>query len=267
MADNESTQPDLSLIFDQFEHSLEQWRDHLARLGEALSPGETSRLKRQWDEQRLAFEVACLHNGLEIPGLEAVGHRVPNLRDFNSVELEITLEALRSAQKFLTTILTDTKGRMGLLENLLDADKPQRMRKILEKMRTADQALQTRLLGLEAYVDQFHLAELPNETLASSAQIILEQTHRLEKLTQDNDVLEEQIGQMRRWLAESRLSLDRMPPTPPPSPGAMREISVSSANSESDKALASLFTNHEKLKDARAYLENHLREKGKTDAG
>ncbi len=259
MADTQSAQPSLESIFDRLEQSLEQWRDHLTSLGNTLPSSEMSRLSKSWDDLRLKFEIACLHNGLEIPGLDAVMDPLPKLEKFEPIELDVTLEALQSARKTISSMLSETRGRTALLEELLASDKPVKMRKILEKMRAIDETLQTRLLGLDAYVDQFRLAELPDEDLLSSTATVIEQSIRLKKLSEGNSALQSQSDQMKRWLNERKLSLSRLPFTPPPSPGAMQEVSLSmSASSQADKALVALFSNHEKLKDAREYLENYL---------
>lgn len=261
MADTQSSQP-LDPIFERLEESLEQWRDHLTRVGPTLPPQDFTKLMRSWDDLRQNFEVASLHNGLDIPDLSALMGPLPVLKDFDSDELQVTVEALQNARKTLGTMLSETRSRIGLLEEVLNSDKPQKMRKILEKMRGIDQSLQTRLLGLDAYVEQFRLAELPDYDLLSSTQKIIEQSERLQKMSEENETLDKQAEQMQRWLAESKLNLARMPIAPPPSPGAMQKVSLSlTSSSEADKALVALFSNHEKLKDARLYLENYLAQK------
>ncbi|RYZ69264.1 MAG: hypothetical protein EOP09_07985 [Proteobacteria bacterium] len=152
---------------------------------------------------------------------------LPNLEKFEAIELDVTFEALQSARKTLVTMLSETRGRTALLEELLASDKLQKMRKILEKMRAIDETLQTRLLGLDAYVEQFRLAGLPGEDLLSTTAIVIGQSTRLNKLSHDNAALQLQADQMKRWLNERKLSLARLPFTPPPSPNAMQEVSLS----------------------------------------
>lgn len=262
MADTQSSQPVHDPIFDRLEHSLEQWREHLTRLGPTLSPGEMTKLSRQWDSLRQNFDVASLQQGLEIHGLEGFMEALPILRDLTQDELEITLEALQTAKKTLKTMLSETDARLSLLEESLGTDKPQKIRKSLEKLRGIDEALQTRLLGLDAYIEQFRLAEIEEHDLLATTTKVIGQTARIQEWSEANAALEEQSNQMKRWLADSKLSLSRMQASPPPSPSAIQQASLSLGNaSEVDKALMALYSNHQSLKDARLYLENFLAEK------
>lgn len=267
MADTQSSQPSYGPIFDRFELSLEQWRDHLTQLSSTLPAGELSKLTRTWDHLRELFEIACLEHGFPIPSLHAVMDPLPILKEFNQDELELTLDALQNTRKTLAGMIAETKGRIGLLEEVLHSDKPQKMRKSLDKMRAIDESLQTRLLGLDAYIEQFHLAEIPGHDLLQTAEEIISKTTRIGQLSSENSSLDQQAQQMRGWLAESKKKLERMPPAPPPSPGAMQQVMLSiSSKSEADKALLGLFSSHEKLRDARFYLENFLADKENDNA-
>lgn len=264
MADTQSFQPPRDAAFDRLEQSLEQWREHLTRLSSTLPPNETTKLSRQWDHLRQVFDVACLHHGFNTGSLQAVLEPLPLLKDCHQDELEMTAEALQLAKKTLGAMLSETKSRAGLLEEALATDKPQRIRKSLDKMRAIESLLHTRLLGLDAYVEQFKLAEIPEQGLLASAENMLAQTTRIGALSEKNAELQMQTEQMKRWLASAQLNLDRMPIEPPPSPGAMQQLSLSvQAKGEADEALVSLYTSHEKLKNARQYLEDFLNEKEK----
>lgn len=259
MADFSSSQPIHNADFDRLENKLEQWREHLTSLGSSLAPGELQKLSRQWDALRQSFDVACLHGGLEIHGLEAFMEALPDFRHMTESELEIVHDGLKIAKKTLKSMLSETDARVSLLEESLNADKQSRIRKSLDKLRLIDESLQTRLLGLDAYIEQFELAKVEGLDLVQSTKMVMEQTQRINDLTQSNSELEAKTKQMNQWLVDSKLSLTRMPLAAPPSPSSIQQASLSLGNgSEVDKALMALFSNSEKLKDARLYLENYL---------
>ena len=261
MTQTTSASPDLVLQFDRFENLLDDWRDYLAQLSPHLSAGDLAKLARRWDAMRQNLDTVFLYYGRPPSNLSSIMDGLPPLGDLNQSELDITLEAMLNAKKALAVFAAESQQRLPLLEQALNAsEKPDRMRRCIDRMRAIDETFQLKLEQLKSSVDLFVLATNGEESFLETTKAIIDQTQRIEGMKRANDFLEDQKLQMERWLGESKFNARQKPSNPPPSPGALGQA-MSSAASDSDKALESLFTSREKLREARCYLETLLRSK------
>lgn len=261
MTQTTSASPDLVLQFDRFENLLEEWRDYLAQVSLHVSAGELAKLARRWDAMRQNLDTLFLYYGKPPSSLSSVMDGLPPLRDLTQAELDITLEAMKNAKKALAGFAAQSQQRLPLLEQALNAsEKPDRMRRCIDKMRAIDATFQPKLHSLKSYVDLFDLATNGEESFLEATKAIIDQTQRIDAMKRANDYLEDQKLQMEYWLEESRYNARQKPMHPPPSPDALGHAMTAVA-SETDKALESLFTSREKLREARRYLETLLQSK------
>lgn len=261
MTQTTSASSDLGLQFDRFEALLEDWHDQLSQFSAHLSSSDLAKLARRWDAMRQNLDTIFLHYGRSPSSLSAVMDGLPPLRDLTQAEMDMTLEALIMAKKALQNFAAESQQRLPLLEQALNAnEKPERMRRCIDRMRAIDDAFQPRLQSLKAYVDIFGLATNGKQNFLQATQAIIDLTQRIEAMRNANDHLEGQKLEMSHWLEEAKARARRQPSTPPPSPWALGQAgqTMTSLPNDGDKALESLFTSREKLREARRYLETLL---------
>lgn len=252
---------DLVSQFDRFEENLDDWRDQLVQLSTHLSPSDLAKLARRWDTMRQNLDAIFLHYGRPPSTFSSIMEGLPPLMDLTQDEMDLALEALLTAKKALNSFASESQQRLPLLEQALNTvEKPDRLRRCIDKMRAIDEAFQPRIQALKSYVDQFEFAADENETLLQTTLSIIEQTKRVDAMRNANEYFEGQKREMQRWLEQSRERLERLPSAPPPSPGALSKLGhdVRPEPSDTDKALESLFVSRDKLRDARVYLESLL---------
>lgn len=246
-------------IFDRLENQLLEWHELLTNRSSNLTPAEGLKLVQQWNRLRLSFDVASLHQGLTLAELDQVLEPSSLFRSLKQDELELTADALQNAGKTLQSLLSETSSRKKLLEEALNTDKPAKIRGAMTKLKLMEEGLQTRLLGLDAYIEQFHQAEIPGQDLAGTVRAMLAQHGRIQDLTAENLRLDEKKIEMKRWLDEAEAQLAQKTFAPPPSPADLEGAGASvSASSEANRALGKLYAAQRKLVEARLYLEEFL---------
>ncbi len=259
MADKHHYQPSHDPILNNLENRLESWRDQLAEVEKELTPHEMKRLEKRWLLARQKYDAILIAKEGKSPDTEALMSALPPFDDLNLGDIELMTDVLQKTKSNLLAMSTETKNRASLLEDSIATEKPEKLRKNIEKLRTIEAVLRTRLIGLDAYIELFDSANLDECAPLESTKLIMQEAKHLSRLNLENQRLDNQIKEMNHWLSEAEKELSRRPLVAPPSPDAMREVGQAlMENNEIGQAILNLFTNHERIKNARSYIEAYL---------